>query len=157
MVGKSLRNQNQVGTLLTQVTDRFRGFLAEVRNNRLDESSSEMDGGQGLAIRLDQQIIQPLDEIDRTLLPQINRSLEAVSRLVGRPEEMRQQIAITLPQIEDVLARLNAVLDAMQRSQSFQEIVNMVISIKNEEQRLKKMAEDKKRAEAGLDEIFDQD
>lgn len=157
MAGKSLRNQHQVGTLLTQVTDRFRGFLAEVRNNRLDESSSEMDGGQGLAVRLDQQIIQPLDEIDRTLLPQLSRSLEATSRLVGRPEEMRQQIATTLPQIEEVLARLNAVLDAMQRSQSFQEIVNMVISIKNEEQRLKKLAEEKKRAEAGLDEIFDQD
>jgi hypothetical protein len=76
---------------------------------------------------------------------------------VGRPEEMRQQLATTLPQIEEVLARLNAVLDAMQRSQSFQEIVNMVISIKNEEQRLKKLAEEKKRAEAGLDEIFDQD
>lgn len=157
MAGKSLRNQHQVGTLLTQVTDRFRGFLAEVRNNRLDESSSEMDGGQGLAVRLDQQIIQPLDEIDRALLPQLSRSLEATSRLVGRPEEMRQQIAATLPQIEEVLARLNAVLDAMQRSQSFQEIVNMVISIKNEEQRLKKLAEEKKRAEAGLDEIFDQD
>jgi len=157
MAGKSLRNQHQVGTLLTQVNDRFRGFLAEVRNNRLDESSSEMDGGQGLAVRLDQQIIQPLDEIDRTLLPQLSRSLEAVSRLVGRPEEMRQQLATTLPQIEEVLARLNAVLDAMQRSQSFQEIVNMVISIKNEEQRLKKLAEEKKRAEAGLDEIFDQD
>ena len=58
--------------------------------------------------------------------------------------------------MEEVLQRLAAVLDAMQRSQSFQEIVNMVISIKNEEQRLKKMAEDKKRAESGLDEIFDQ-
>jgi hypothetical protein len=32
----------------------------------------------------------------------------------------------------------------------------MVISIKNEEQRLKKLAEEKKRAESGLDEIFDQ-
>ena len=60
-----------------------------------------------------------------------------------------------IQQIEEVLRRLQLVLDAMQRSQSFQEIVNMVISIKNEEQRLKKLAEEKKRAESGLDEIFD--
>jgi hypothetical protein len=155
MAGKSLRNQNQVGTLLTQVTDRFRGFLAEVRNNRLDESSAEIDGGQGLAIRLEQQIIQPLDEIEKTLLPQLNRSLEAVTRTVGNSADMRPQIDVALTQIEEILGRLQMVLDAMQRSQSFQEIVNMVISIKNDEQRLKKLAEEKKRAEAGLDEIFD--
>lgn len=156
MSGKSVRNQHQVGTLLTQVTDRFRGFLAEVRNNRLDESSSEIDGGQGLAIRLEQQIIQPLDEIDQTLLPELNRNMEWVSRSVGQTDALDESIAVVVPQMEEVLQRLAAVLDAMQRSQSFQEIVNMVISIKNEEQRLKKMAEDKKRAESGLDEIFDQ-
>jgi hypothetical protein len=156
MASKSLRNQHQVGTLLTQVNDRFRGFLAEVRNNRLDDSSSDMDGGQGLAIRLEQQIILPLDEIDQTLLPQLNRSLEAVTRAVDDPLQMRTQVQGVLPQIADVLQRLNSVLEAMQRSQSFQEIVNMVISIKNEEQRLKKLAEEKKRAESGLDEIFDQ-
>jgi hypothetical protein len=155
MAGKSLRNQHQVGTLLTQVTDRFRGFLAEVRNNRLDDSSAEIDGGQGLAIRLEEQIIQPLDEIEQALLPQLSRSLEAISRSVGNPTEMRPQIDVALTQIEEVLQRLQAVLDAMQRSQSFQEIVNMVISIKNDEQRLKKLAEEKKRAESGLDEIFD--
>ncbi|MBL8852401.1 MAG: hypothetical protein JNK57_00390 [Planctomycetaceae bacterium] len=155
MAGKSQRNQHQVGTLLTQVTDRFRGFLAEVRNNRLDESSAEIDGGQGLAVRLEEQIIGPLDEIEQTLLPQLSRSLEAISRTVGNPTEMRPQIETALPQIEEVLRRLQLVLDAMQRSQSFQEIVNMVISIKNEEQRLKKLAEEKKRAESGLDEIFD--
>jgi hypothetical protein len=155
MAAKSLRNQYQVGTLLTQVTDRFRGFLAEVRNNRLDESSAEIDGGQGLGVRLEEQIIGPLNEIDQTLLPQLGRSLEAVSRTVGDPTEMRAQIDVALPQIQEVLSRLQAVLDAMQRSQSFQEIVNMVISIKNEEQRLKKLAEEKKRAESGLDEIFD--
>jgi hypothetical protein len=156
MAGKSLRNQHQVGTLLTQVNDRFRGFLAEVRNNRLDDSSAEMDGGQGLAVRLEEQIILPLDEIDQTLFPQLNRSLEAITRSVGNPQEMKSQIETVLPQIEDILQRLNSVLEAMQRSQSFQEIVNMVISIKNEEQRLKKLAEEKKRAESGLDEIFDQ-
>lgn len=155
MAVKSLKNQQQVGTLLTQVTDRFRGFLAEVRNNRLDESSAEIDGGQGLALRLDEQIIQPLDEIEQTLLPPLSRSLEAVSRSVDNPEELTRQIGLTLPQVETVLARLQLVLDAMQRSQSFQEIVNMVISIKNDEQRLKKLAEEKKRAESGLDEIFD--
>ncbi|MDP1562598.1 MAG: hypothetical protein Q8M16_14565 [Pirellulaceae bacterium] len=155
MAGKSLRNQHQVGTLLTQITDRFRGFLAEVRNNRLDESSAELDGGQGLATRLEEQIIGPLDQIEQKLLPQLSRSLEAVSRTVGNPTEMRTQIEVALPQIEEVLSQLQLVLDAMQRSQSFQEIVNMVISIKNEEQRLKKMAEEKKRAESGLDEIFD--
>lgn len=155
MAVKSLKNQQQVGTLLTQVTDRFRGFLAEVRNNRLDESSAEIDGGQGLALRLGEQIIQPLDEIEQTLLPPLSRSLEAVSRSVGDPEELARQIELTLPQVETVLARLQLVLDAMQRSQSFQEIVNSVISIKNDEQRLKKLAEEKKRAESGLDEIFD--
>ncbi|MBL8892251.1 MAG: hypothetical protein JNL67_19910 [Planctomycetaceae bacterium] len=155
MAVKSLKNQQQVGTLLTQVTDRFRGFLAEVRNNRLDESSAEIDGGQGLALRLEEQIIQPLDEIEQTLLPPLSRSLEAISRSVNNPEELTQQVGLTLPQVETVLARLQLVLDAMQRSQSFQEIVNMVISIKNDEQRLKKLAEEKKRAESGLDEIFD--
>jgi ABC-type transporter Mla subunit MlaD len=130
--------------------------LAEVRNNRLDDSSAEMDGGQGLAVRLEEQIILPLDEIDQTLFPQLNRSLEAITRSVGNPQEMKSQIETVLPQIEDILQRLNSVLEAMQRSQSFQEIVNMVISIKNEEQRLKKLAEEKKRAESGLDEIFDQ-
>ena len=82
--------------------------------------------------------------------------MEWVSRSVGQSDALEESIAVVVPQMEEVLQRLAAVLDAMQRSQSLQEIVNMVISIKNEEQRLKKMAEDKKRAESGLDEIFDQ-
>jgi len=155
MADKSVRNQHQVGTLLAQITDRFRGFLAEVRNNRLDLSSAEIDGGQGLAVRLDQQIIRPLNEIEQQLLPALDRAMELVSRSVGDAAQLDQSIEQVLPQLNEVLRRLNEVLDAMQRSQSFQEIVNMVISIKNEEQRLKKLAEEKKRAESGLDEIFD--
>lgn len=154
MATKSVRNQFQVGTLLVQIADRFQGFLDEVRNNRLDDASENIDSGQSLSRRIEEQIIQPLGEIDRELLPSINRSMEVVSRSVG-DASMSTHIDTVVPEIEEALRQLNAVLDAMQRTQNFQEIVNSVIAIKNDEQRLKKQAEEQKRNDKALDEIFD--
>lgn len=155
LASKAVRNQHQVGTLLVQVTDRFRGFLDEIRNNRLDNGLENMDEGQSLSNRIDQQIVRPLDAIDRDLMPLVDRSMELVSRTVGDDPKMQASINSVLPQLEEVLQQLNAVLEAMQRTQSFQEIVNTVIAIKNDEQRLKKQAEEKKRNDSAIDEIFD--
>ncbi len=155
LASKAVRNQHQVGTLLVQVTDRFRGFLDEIRNNRLDNGLENMDEGQSLSLRIDQQIVRPLDSIDRNLMPLVDRSMELVSRTVGDEPKMQASIDSVLPQLEEVLQKLNAVLEAMQRTQSFQEIVNTVIAIKNDEQRLKKLAEEKKRNDSAIDEIFD--
>lgn len=156
LANKATREQNQIATIMVQITDRFRGFLQEVVYNRVDEGLAEEDAGQRIGDRLDQQIVQPLGEINAGSMPDLLRNMEWVLRSTGDENELARSLQETQAQMEQVLAEMKAVLNAMQRSQSFQELVNDLIAIKREEERLKKQAEAKKKeADSALEEIFD--
>lgn len=156
MASQSTREQNQVATTLVQIKERFGGFLDEVIYNRVDEGLEEEDAGQRIGDRLQQQIVEPLATIESQSLPEVLRGMEWVARSTADDNQLAESLQDTVPKVEQLLVEMKSVLNAMQRSQSFQELVNDLIAIKREEERLKKQAEAKKKeSDSALDEIFD--
>ena len=156
MANQATREQNQIATLLVEISERFRGFLEEVVYNRVDEGLSEEDAGQRIGDRLAQQIVEPLAAIDAQSMPEVLRGMEWVLRSTADDNELARSLQDTVPKGQRVLAEMKEVLNAMQRSQSFQELVNDLLAIKREEERLNKQVEDKKKEDNSIfdDEIF---
>lgn len=152
----AIRSQRQVETLIVQTIDRFDSFLKEIHYNRLDDGISELSGSTGVTLssRINEKIVQPLQEVNEKLMPKIQRHLEVVSRNYGSQQELADSIDKVTSIQTEAIAKLEAILAAMEQSQTFQEIVNQVMAMKLEEQKVREKAKKRKEENSGIGEIF---
>ncbi len=146
-----IRDQKLVGTSVDRVASRFEEFLVEVKNNRLDEEENEQAPEQTIERRFDERIIQPIRELDATLISLSTRQLDNCRRNVRDSNKLAEAVNETVAVQQEVLEIMKRILDSMFDSENFQEAVNKLLEIKRLEERLK--GEIKKRNKP--DDIFD--
>lgn len=131
------RDQKLVGTSVDRIASRFEEFLVEVKNNRLDEEENEQAPEQSIERRFDERIIQPIRELDASLISLASRHVDNCRRTVRRPDEFEAAVNQAVAVQQEVLTIMKQILDSMVDSENFQEAVNKLLEIKRLEERLK--------------------
>ncbi len=127
-----IRNQKSIGTAVARVADRFEEFLVEVKNNRLDEAENEVAPGQNIEARFDAGIIQPIRRLDAELISLATRNMDNCRRAANDEAELTAAVDQTSLVHQQVLAEMKKILDAMNDSENFQEIINDLLEIKED-------------------------
>ena len=155
------RRQKMIGTNVQGVGDRFKAFLVEAANNRLDESDKLLekknekgeveDSPRKFKDRLMEDIITPIGQLENgnPADPEsgsffsVLKTMDASRRLVrDRKFSTTAEEAANLQ--DRILRDMKRILRAMNSSASDQKIINALIEIKKAEDRLKDSAENKK-------------
>ena len=138
------RRQKIVGTNLANIANRFESFLIEARNNRLDESDSNLDESMSIEKRLSEKIIAPIRSLDAEDIFIASQSFDVVRRSVADPEQMAKAAGDTAGIQEEIQAKMRQILSAMQDSETYQQIINQAIETKRAQEEVRKMNEEKK-------------
>ncbi|MEM9353109.1 MAG: hypothetical protein AAGA92_08855 [Planctomycetota bacterium] len=126
------RNATQLAYEVASVADGFEGIVDELTNNRVDT--------QEILQRLGAGIIDPLREIADRLLPRLERSLE--SCLEGYPGgDTPPRIAEARRDADAAVDAMQSVLDRMLELEDYNELVDLLRSLLEEQQALNKATE----------------
>ena len=133
------KNEGETRTVL----DRFSDIRAELVNNRVDTDEA-LD-------RIDRGITVPLEVIlDREFRETEESSVRTRTASRKQSGELATSIDGTVNRIDRLLDRLNAVLDEMQRRQSYNQLVKQLQQILEKQRALKERTEEK-----SVDDFFD--
>ncbi len=125
-----VQSQKSIGTAIDRVADRFEEFLVEVKNNRLDEAENETFPEKRIERRFDEGIIQPIRKLDAELISIATRNLDNCRRSVNNAGELNEAVAQTKLIHDGIQDEMKRILDAMNDSENFQEIINDFLEIK---------------------------
>lgn len=148
------RRQKLVGTNISAVADRFEEYLVEVKNNRLDEAESEIDSSRSIEVRFHERIIEPIRKLDSTSIVEASQLLEQASRTTGDHKELATGLTATADHQTAIIEAMRKILLAMEDSETYQEVVNLAIEIKDRENRLREMAREQIE-KANTEDVFD--
>jgi hypothetical protein len=132
-----VRNQRGIGTSIARVADRFEEFLVEVKNNRLDEIENELFPEQNIETRFDRKIIQPIRQLDQELIALATRHIDQCRIDASRQAELINAASQANLVQQRILEEMKRILDAMNDSENFQELVNDLLRIKEDSRSLK--------------------
>ena len=138
-----VQRQKGVGTAIDQVASRFEEFLVEVKNNRLDEAENEIAPDQRIETRFDERIIKPIRRLDQELVSLATRHVDNCRRAVRNEEELAIVVDQTMAVHQQILEEMKRILSAMNDSESFQEIINDILEVKQDAARIKSDIEDR--------------
>lgn len=125
-------SQKGIGTAIDRIASRFEEFLVEVKNNRLDEAENEIAPDQRIETRFDQKIIQPIRRLDQELVTLATRHMDNCRRAVRDPDELNAVVAQAVDVQQQILEEMKRILSAMNDSESFQEIINDILEVKQD-------------------------
>ena len=125
-------NQKGIGTAIDRIASRFEEFLVEVKNNRLDEAENEIAPDQRIETRFDQKIIQPIRRLDQELVTLATRHMDNCRRAVRNPDELQAAVDEAVSVQQQILEEMKRILNAMNDSESFQEIINDILEVKQD-------------------------
>jgi hypothetical protein len=117
------KRQKLVGQNTAAIAERFALIVIEVQNNRLEE-----DGGR-LQMRLENDIILPMQEVSGPLIDGVSQQLDRTRRQAAAPVDRDAALTEAIAQQEAILARMNEILTHMVKSEGFQEAVNLLYEI----------------------------
>lgn len=154
--------QKNIGTNLFQIAERFSEFLAEAKNNRLDESeealANQIEGQNQIIVSLQtryaDRIITPIRELDASEIYLSAQALEEARGQLSQAAQFADTAEQTAQLQEIIIRKMDEVLAAMEDSQTYQEIVNQVIALKRLEQSLIDSI-NTKQGKTGQGDIFD--
>ena len=125
-----VRDQKGVGTSIDRIANRFEEFLVEVKNNRLDEAENELMPSQRIEKRFDEKIIRPIRRLDQELISVATRNMDNCRRVEREQNELDIAVNQTIVVQREVLEAMKKILDAMNNSETFQEILNEMLEVK---------------------------
>jgi hypothetical protein len=125
-----IRDQKGIGTSVDRTANRFEEFLVEVKNNRLDEAENDLMPSQRIERRFDEKIIRPLRWLDRELISVATRNMDNCRRVEQNQMELNVAVDQTIAVQQQVLEAMKKILDAMNNSETFQEILNEMLELK---------------------------
>ena len=156
-----VRDQKGIGTAIDRIATRFEEFLVEIGNNRLEEAEKEaVPGRPGIEERYNNRIIQPIRELDTELVTLATQYLDNCRRVEQNMPELDKAVQQTGATQQLILERMKVILNAMNDSRSFQDVLNSLLEIKKLERDIQKENEDKMKPkdifdDADTDDIFD--
>ena len=130
-----VRSQKGVGTALDRIANRFEEFLVEVHNNRLHEAENELAPEQRLETRFDEKIIKPIRSLDRELVSMATRHMDNCRLSVRDPEKLAAAADQAARVHQQVLDEMKKILNAMNDSEDYQQIINNLLQLKDESKR----------------------
>ena len=145
------RQQKNVGTSLGRIAERFIEFLVEVKNNRLDEQENELAPDQRIEIRFDQKIIRPIEKLDKELVSIATRHVDNCRRLVRENDQLTEAVNVATTVQQEILEEMKRILDSMNESENFQEMINKLLEVSSVQKKLIEQAKQQNKA----DDIFD--
>ncbi len=125
-----IRDQKGVGTSVDRIANRFEEFLVEVKNNRLDEAENALAPDQRIETRFDERIIRPIRSMDQNMISVANRNMDNCRRLSSNAAELDAAVDQTVAIQQQILEEMQLILDAMNTSENFQEIINGMLNVK---------------------------
>lgn len=125
-----VRDQKSIGTSIDRIANRFEEFLVEVKNNRLDEAENELMPAQRIETRFDEKIIRPMRRLDQELISVATRSMDNCRRVEKNQTELDVAVNETIAIQQNILQEMKKILDAMNNSETFQEILNEMLEVK---------------------------
>lgn len=146
------RGQRSVGTAVDAVAKRFEEFLVEVQNNRLDEETRKVDPNRTIAARFENEIINPIRQMDQEQVSAAVRNLDNCRRSLGDPAALTKAVSETALVQEAILERMRTILAAMEDSENYQEVVNKLLEIKRAEERMQQQLKQKETPDGIFDE-----
>ena len=145
-----VRNQKGVGTAIDRVANRFEDFLVEVKNNRLDEAENAIAPDQRIETRFDQKIIRPIRQLDSELVSMATRHLDDCRRAIQTGNELEKSVGQTVAVQTAILEEMKKILSAMNDSESFQEVINDLLEVKQGLIEVKKGTKESQKPEKGV-------
>jgi hypothetical protein len=133
-----VRDQKGLGTMVDRVAVRFEELMA----------------------RFDNGIIQPIRELDRDQIARATRQLDAVRLATPANERLAGAVEQALVVQQEVVDQMDIILAAMTSSEEYQELVNRILELKADQQRLKTDIEKSLQPknifdDEGLEDVFD--
>ncbi len=120
------------------VADGFDEIVAELINNRVDTEE--------LKERLEQGIAEPLKSISGELLPRLEQRLAAAQTAYeASAASAAEPLAAAKAEADGVLKAMQAVLDRMLELESYNELVELLRGIVNDQQQLKEKTQQQQR------------
>jgi hypothetical protein len=120
---QNARRQKLVGHGASSVAERLAGIVVEVQNNRL-----EADGGR-LQTRIRTEIVEPIQAVAESLIPQATAALEQARHSAAKPAVREQDLTKAISAQAETAARMKEILEHMVKSEGFQEAVNLLYEI----------------------------
>jgi hypothetical protein len=125
------KRQKLLGTNVAGVAERLARLIVEIRNNHLEGSDGPLQK------RLTQQIVEPLQLLAETEIPAAARGLDEARRLAREPDKRNDALARTIDDQRKAVDALREILDHMEKTESYQEAVNLLYEVVKSQEDLK--------------------
>ena len=136
-IAGALQNVTQLAYETVGVTDGFDAIVDELVNNRVDTEE--------LKQRLEQGISEPLREIGSTLMPALEQQLDELQTAFKAAENQQNRLTASVQQAEIVAEAMKEVLDRMLELESYNELVELLRGIVDEQKQLQEKTKQQRR------------
>ncbi len=127
-IAGAMQNVTQLAYETAGVADGFDAIVAELVNNRVDTVE--------LKQRLEQGISEPLREISTRLMPTLGERLRKLQKVFQATEDPQAKLVASIAQAEVVSEAMKEVLDRMLELESYNELVELLRGIVDEQKQL---------------------
>jgi len=136
-IAGALQNVTQLAYETVGVADGFDAIVAELINNRVDTEE--------LKQRLEQGISEPLHEISGTMMPILEERLSELQSAFKSAEDQQGRLVASVSQAEVVSEAMKEVLDRMLELESYNELVELLRGIVDEQKQLQEKTKQQRR------------
>ncbi len=135
---RALQNVQRSAHETLAVATAFDDIYAEMVNNRIDT--------EDLKTRLQDTISAPLKEVGGPKMQQLTETLEKLNKQAGDEEAGPQTQRAALAQADEVLVEMKQILDRMLELESYNEVMEMLRAILNEQDELNEKTDQKRKS-----------
>ena len=132
-------NEKLLAPSVVSIASRLSSIIVETQNNRIEESGGPIEQ------RLGKQIIGPLRYLGEETLPAIARQFDVVRRQIDRTEERDAALEQAIVTERRAIATMKEILGFMMKSEGFQEAVNLLHQVQQEQRSVSDLTDREKR------------
>ena len=132
------RNEKLLSASVQSIADRLSKIIVETQNNQI-----EPEGGP-IEQRLGSQIVQPMRELAEQTLPSITKNLDRVRRQLDEKSERQEALDTAIAEQRAAVDEMRDVLSKMIKSEGFQEAVNLLHQVQQEQRKVADLTEKEK-------------
>ena len=146
---KTQKRQHVAADRAESVARQLTQLVREVANNYLEEENGPIQ------VRMDRQIIAPLELLGAESIPAASRLLDEARRAAGEPEVRNDHLSKAIEQQDQIVQSLREILRHMAKSEGYQEAVNLLYAILKSQGDVNQMT--LKEAQSRIRDIFKDD
>ena len=142
---RSLYALRQGSTENASVTSAFEDIKAQLINNHVDTPQ--------ILDRVSNQILRPLDEINKNNFPLCDDRLGQIKMAIARSQDLTEGMTSSVVAIEDLISAMKRILGEMRKLESFHEAIELLKGIIDDQSKLKDSVNSKNKNSL-IDDLF---